>query len=265
MSTAQDNYREGDLTAAVSAALEEVKQNPSDAGRRGFLCELLCFAGDLERADRQLDALGHQEPEVMAGVGLFRQLIRAEQARQQFFTDGRLPEFLDQPSPVLRMHLEASVLLRDGKSAEAVELLGRAEEQRPHTAGTCDGRAFEDLRDLDDLTAPVFEVLTSNGKYYWIPIERVDTMEVHAPARPRDLLWPRVHMVVQGGPDGEVFLPALYPGSQADPDQRIRLGRVTEWRGGGGAPVRGAGQRTLLVGEEAQPLLEVRELAFRVG
>ncbi|MFX8489328.1 type VI secretion system accessory protein TagJ, partial [Acinetobacter baumannii] len=80
------------------------------------------------------------------------------------------------------------------------------------------------------------------------------------PTRPRDLLWPRVHMIVSGGPDGEVYIPALYAGSHADPDERVRLGRVTEWRGGEGAPVRGFGQRTLLFGEEARPLLEIRNV-----
>src|SRR5205814_5139249 len=63
-------------------------------------------------------------------------------------------------------------------------------------------------------------------------LERVESVEFHPPARPRDLLWRRVHMVVHGGPDGEVFLPVLYAGSAADPNDQIRLGRTTEWRGG---------------------------------
>jgi type VI secretion system protein ImpE len=262
MATAQDYYRAGDLGGAVTAALDAVKQHPTDSGLRGLLCELLCFTGDLERADRQLDALQHQSPEALAGISLFRQLIRAEQARQQFYSDGRLPEFLEQPSPALRLHLEASVLLREKKATEAAALLERAEAERTRVRGTCDGHAFDDLRDLDDLNASFFEVLTSNGKYYWVPMERVESLELHAPVRPRDLLWPRVHMVVDGGPDGEVYLPAIYHGSHADSDDRVRLGRATEWRGGDGSPVRGAGQRTLLVGEGDRPLLEIRQIEF---
>ena len=79
--------------------------------------------------------------------------------------------------------------------------------------GTCDDQPFDDLRDLDELTASFFEVLTSTGKYFWIPLERVDTVEFRAWERPRDLLWRRAHMVVRGGPDGEVYLPVLYAGS----------------------------------------------------
>ena len=43
-------------------------------------------------------------------VSMFRQLIRSEQARQQFFQDGRVPEFIDQPTPDLELHLKASML-----------------------------------------------------------------------------------------------------------------------------------------------------------
>jgi type VI secretion system protein ImpE len=257
---ARQHYEAGQLKEAITAQNGEVKQHPADTSRRGFLAELLCFAGELERADLQLDVLTNQDPQAVMGIGLFRQLIRAEQARQQFYTEGRVPELLDQPSPVLRLHLEASIRLREGQAAEAGRLLQQAEEQRPKLSGVCDGQPFTDLRDLDDLTASFFEVLTSTGKYYWIPMERVELIEFRAPARPRDLLWQRAHMVVRGGPDGEVYLPTLYAGTQAVADDRVRLGRATDWRSGQGEPVRGIGQRTFLVGEDSRSILELKEI-----
>jgi type VI secretion system protein ImpE len=69
-------------------------------------------------------------------------------------------------------------------------------------------------------------------------------------------------MAVRGGPDGEVFLPALYAGSHLEPDDRVRLGRMTDWRGGDGTPVRGVGQRIFLVGGEGCPILELREVVL---
>src|SRR5262249_5809527 len=157
----------------------------------------------------------------------FRQLLRAEQARQQFYTEGRLPEFLGEPTPVLKLHLQASIQIRDGQPQEANRLLQQAEEQRPRPAGGCNGQPFADVRDLDDLTAAFFEVYTSNGKYYWVPVEQVELVEFRKPARPRDLLWRRAHMIVRGGPDGEVFLPALYAGTSREADDKLRLGRAT--------------------------------------
>jgi type VI secretion system protein ImpE len=200
------------------------------------------------------------------GVALFRQLIRGEQARRQFFNDGRAPELLDAAPEHLQLHIEASILLRDGKKAEAAEVLARAEEARPQVKGKLDGRAFEDMRDLDDLTASFFEVITSNGKYYLIPMERVAAVEFRAPQRPRDLIWRPAQMSVVDGPDGEVFLPTIYvapPGSSVD--AAGLLGRSTDWVGGDGAPVRGIGQRTFLVGDESVPILQLGKLEFAVA
>jgi type VI secretion system protein ImpE len=258
---ARQHYDAGNLREAIAAATAEVKQAPADPDRRGFLCELLCFAGELERADVQLDAMGSQAPEAMVGISLFRQLVRGERWRQQVFAEGRVPEFLEPPGEALRMHLEALICLREGKAADAARLLGQAEEKRPKVSGRCNGRPFADLRDLDDVTACFFEVLTSTGKYYWVPVERVELMEFRPPARPRDLLWQRMHLIVRGGPDGEVYLPTLYAGTHAEAEDRLRLGRATDWRGGDGGPVRGVGQRTFLVGEESVPILEVQEIA----
>ena len=259
---AKEYYEAGQLREAIAAQNDEVKQHPNDVSRRGFLCELLCFAGDLERADLQLDAMGHQDPQSMIGIALFRQLVRAEQARQQFYTDGRVPEFLSEPAPALRLQLEASIRLREGQADEASRILSESEAQRPKLAGVCNGQPFDDLRDLDDRTASFFEVLTSNGKYYWVPMDSVQVMEFRAPTRPRDLLWRRVHMVVRGGPDGEVYLPTSYAGSHKDPDDRVRLGRVTDWRGGEGKPVQGIGQRTFLVGNDDRTILELTEISI---
>ncbi|HEY7311915.1 MAG TPA: type VI secretion system accessory protein TagJ [Gemmataceae bacterium] len=260
--TAQDYFRAGQLQEAIDACTAEVRQNPTDGSRRGLLCELLCFAGEYERADRQLDALGHQDPQIMTGISTIRQLLRAEQARQQFYSEGRLPEFLAPPSPWLRLHLEASIHLRERRPDEGAPLLADAETQRPRLSGICDGRPFDDFRDLDDLTACFFEVLTSNGKYYWIPAERVELVEFHPWQRPHDLLWRRAHMIVRDGPDGEVFLPALYAGASAESDDRLRLGRMTEWRGGDNEPVRGAGQRMFWIGGEERPILEIQTLTL---
>ena len=37
---------------------------------------------------------------------------------------------------------------------------------------------------------------------------------------------------------------------------------MTDWRGGEGEPVRGFGQRLLLLGDEARPILEIAEITF---
>jgi type VI secretion system protein ImpE len=257
---AKEHFKAGNLAEAVAAATDEVKRHPTDMSRRGFLAELLCFTGEFQRADMQLDAIGHQDPQLVLGLSMFRQLIRAEQARQQFYSDGRVPEFLDAPPRHVQCALEASISLREKRPQEAVALLEEAESFRPKAGGVCNGKPFDDFRDIDDLTSTFFEVLTSNGKYYWIPVERVEMIEFRAPERPRDLLWRRVHMIVRGGPDGEVFLPVLYPGAAAEEDEQMRLGRKTDWHDGENTPVRGVGQRMFLVGEQGLGIMELLQV-----
>jgi type VI secretion system protein ImpE len=255
----------GRLTDAIAAAAEEVRKQPADVPARIFLTELLCFAGDFERADKQLDLVSQQDPKQAYGVALVRQLLRAEQARQQLFTDGRLPEFMDKPSDRLQLLLQATIALRENKEDEAAELVVKAFDLAPPLEGTCDDRPFVGLRDVDDLTATVLEVLTKNGKYYWVPMEQVERIELEPHRRARDLLWREAKITVRGGPDeGEVYLPVLYPGSSKESDERLRLGQMTDWRGGEGRLLRGVGQRLLQVGEEERAIMEIKTLTIGV-
>jgi type VI secretion system protein ImpE len=260
--TSSEHFQAGRLQEAIDAALAEVKKDPSDVDRRGLLAELLCFAGDWERADKQIDTMGLQDPQAIVGLSLIRQLIRAEVCRKECFQDGRPPELLAEPTPGLKKALEALIALREGDAAQAAVLLAEAEQSRPTVAGACDAQKFSDFRDLDDLTSGVFEVLTSTGKYFWIPIERVQLIEFQPPKRPRDLLWRQAEMTVEDGPYGDVYLPAVYfPFGEQQEDQ-LRLGRGTDWTGGDGAPTRGRGQRMFLVGEEATSIMQMTSVEF---
>ncbi|MGH3185332.1 MAG: type VI secretion system accessory protein TagJ [Streptosporangiaceae bacterium] len=121
--------------------------------------------------------------------------------------------------------------------------------------------AFDDLRDVDDMLAGSFEVLTTTGKYYWIPTERVASMEFHPPKRPRDLLWRRASVSVNEGPDGEVYIPAIYAGDDTMTEPQ-RLGRETDWRQEPGGPVRGVGQRVFLCGEDDMAIMDLGKIRF---
>lgn len=260
--TATEFYKAGKLTDAVAAGFEEVKKSPTDTAKRGFLAELLCFIGDFDRADKQLEIILQQQPELAVGLGILRHVVRGEIVRQQCIKEGRLPEFLGEPTPALKLHLEAAICLREGKLAEATELLEKVEDQRPKCKGLCNGKPFDDFRDLDDSTAAFLEVLTNNGKYYWIPFENVESLDFSPPERSRDLIWRRAAITVTDGPDGEVFIPAIYPATLTSTDDALRLGRATDWQGTEQGPILGVGQRMYLVGSEDQSIMEIKTLSF---
>ncbi len=260
--TSNELFQAGRLQEAIEAAIADVKKHPADTGMRGFFCELLCFAGELERADKQLDLLSTQLPESAMQVALFRQRVRADQARQDFFASGRLPEFIGEPTEAQSLALKASIEIREGNGTAASEILGQAEEVRAKVCGECDDKPFDDFRDLDDLSSTCVEVLTSTGKYYWIAPERIESIEFHPIESPRDLLWRPASMSVAGGPDGVVYLPVIYGAAGKPDDESLQLGRATDWQEEGDSPVLGIGQRTFLLGEEDRPMLSINSITF---
>lgn len=255
-------FQSGALTQAIAAALEEVKARPADLNLRSFLAELLAFSGDFEKADKQLDTLSTMHVDVALGVALFRQLLRAERWRAQCFLEGRVPEFVDQPSEELQLRLKATVLLREGAHADAVAALNQAESLRQVRAGTANGTPFDDLRDLDDVLGSVVEVLTSNGTYYWLPLEKIEYIELHPVKHARDQLWRAAHIDMSGTIKGEIYIPVLYPQSGTNADERVRVGRTTDWSSPCEGIVRGQGQKMWLVGEEAIPILQLSKIEY---
>jgi len=59
-----------------------------------------------------------------------------------------------------------------------------------------------------------------------------------------------------------VFLPVLYVNSYQHQDDRVKLGRMTDWQADIGGLSLASGQKLLLAGERDWPLLEIRQLAF---
>jgi type VI secretion system protein ImpE len=84
-------YREGKLREAIKALGEELRSNPTDAKRRTFLFELLVFAGEFDRAEKQLDILAGANADAAAGTLLYRSALHAERTRQAMFANGETP------------------------------------------------------------------------------------------------------------------------------------------------------------------------------
>ncbi|HEX5178505.1 MAG TPA: type VI secretion system accessory protein TagJ [Gemmatimonadaceae bacterium] len=227
---ARELFQAGQLDAAIDALGVEVRDNPTDTQRRTFLFELLCFAGQYGRAEKHLDVLAQAGPQAGMGALLYRSALHACLTRDRMFKENAVP-------PV---------------AAAAAEV-----------SGTINGTPFSSLVDGDPRIGPRLEVFAA-GQYTLLPLAHIASLRMSPPTRLRDLMWPPA--VLKTGPLfrgldlGEVILPALTPLSAEDPNDHVRLGRVTEWRelpDGTAIPV---GQKMLLVDGEEYPILEVREL-----
>ena len=263
MLQAKELFDAGRLSEAIAQLTQEVRAHPTDTHRRIFLVELLCFAGDFQRAARQLDAVGHQDASLVVGVQVFRNVLAAEEARRQLFSEGRHPRFLFEPPPYAALHLEAINRLRAGQPAEARVLLEESERARLPVRGQLDGKPSGDFRDADDLLAPFLEVIVG-AHYVWLPFAQMQHLSIPPPRQLRDLLWTSATITSHHGPVEAVLLPVLYPGSSTHTDERVRLGRMTDWQSLGAGLVRGVGQRLFLAGSEDKAMLEVRDIAFEV-
>jgi type VI secretion system protein ImpE len=225
--TAAQLYREGKLGAAIQALGAELRDNPTDQKRRTFLFELLCFAGEYDRAEKHLDILAGAGPDAATGGLLYRAALAAERTRHDLFSKKEYPSTAVEP-----------------------------------VRGTLNGKPFESLEDADPRIGPRLEVFAA-GQYMWLPLAHIASVEIQPPKRLRDLLW--APALVRTGEKfralelGEVLTPALAPFTFRHSDDAVRLGRLTVWEEADGEVVP-LGQKTLLVDGEEFPILELRHL-----
>ena len=230
---------------------------------RTFLFQLHCYAGDLVRAEKQLDVIRTKSTEIefVNGLRIYQGLVNAEKARTQLFERGDRPRFVVALPESVVWHLDALDRLREGRPDEAQALLERAAAAHESVHGTAGEVSFDDFRDGDDILAPVLEVFSTTG-YYWVPWVHIQFLEVPRPKTLLDLLWTPANLATFDGQLGEIFLPSLYPGTASAPDGPLRLGRQTDWVDVGSGIVRGVGRKSFLVGDEGLTLQELGEVRF---
>lgn len=261
MSEAKAKLDLGNLSAAVEAALNAVKSKPTDITARIFLFELSCFSGDWERAEKQLDVIGHQDVNAMIGSHIYKQNFKAERDRLSVFNEGMIPECLMPPPKYVEDLIVAGNHIRDGKISEARELLDKIEEERPVFACKINGEESSDFRDCNDLTMCVFEAVVKDS-YTWLPFEQVKNV-VFDPAKTlRDKFWMHAEVEMTNGTKGEMFLPSLYVESFKNENDQIRLGKVTDWREAGEDIFVGEGVRLFQYEGGYKPILEIETIEF---
>src|SRR5688572_17503972 len=122
---AHDYFKQGSLAEAVDAQIKTVKAQPADQAQRIFLFELLTFAGDLDRAQKQIDAVHYDDPKIEAATQGYRKLLEGERRRRQLFDQLTPPQFF-QPAPEhVQLRLAALQELKSGRPAEAAARLQR--------------------------------------------------------------------------------------------------------------------------------------------
>jgi type VI secretion system protein ImpE len=224
-------FQAGRLQESIEALGDEVRNNPLDLRRRTFLFELLCFAGEYDRAEKHLSILADSSQAAGMGALLYRSALHAERIRQQMFADRTCPM-----APKVSRHPWS----RTGEFGEA-------------------------FSDADPRIGGALELFVAGG-YTWIDLEQIAKIEIPKPKRLRDLLW--TPAIVTTTPEykamelGEVLIPVISPLSWQQDDDQTRLGRSTIWvedETYGDIPL---GQKLFVLDGQEIPILELGTIEF---
>lgn len=256
---AEQSLLQGDPEQALARLQEQVRKDPSNPKLRVFLFQLLAVLGHWGRSLTQLKLAGELDAANLLMAQTYREAVLCEVLRGEVFAGKRSPLIFGDPQPWLALLVEALRLDAENQVAEAAHLRGQAFEQAPAEAGTINGQDFAWIADADSRLGPVLEGIV-NGRYYWIPFNRIRSIEIDQPADLRDLVWmPALFTWVNGG-QASGLIPTRYPGSETSTDPQIRLSRRTEWLELASDAYRGLGQRILATNNEDYGLMDVRKI-----
>ncbi len=253
------SLKEGNLARAKAELQDQVRRAPADPKPRGALFELLCVLGEWERAVNQLEVLGGMDATLLPFVQVYGSAVSSEPFRAEVFAGRRAPLILGEPDPWIAGLTEAARMTAEGHHAEARALRERSLEDATAVPGSVDGRPFQWIGDADTRLGPVLEAIV-NGKYYWLPFQRVRRLRLEKPESLVDLVWARAQVVFANAGEAPALVPVRYAGSESSTDDRIRLARATEWRDLGHETFAGIGQRLLATDDADHALLDVREI-----
>jgi type VI secretion system protein ImpE len=300
----KDLIRAGRLPEAREQLTAEVKSSPSDVSKRVLLLQVLSFYGEWDKAERHLDVIVSHDSSSETGVQVYKNLINAEKERKDVLARKRIPGFLTGTPAYLDLYFAAWEKLNEKKIDEASALYKQVDAQRPTISGTMNfhgqargnsssehgeregeagypraggalpeegatrapvvaGKSFRGFKDTDTFLSAFLEAIV-HDRYIWFPFESLRELSVSPPKTLFDLLWSQARVVTWEGLTVNCYLPVLYPDSSLHKDDRVKLGRMTDWLSLGGPFSRGMGQHVYGTDEEEMAILELRDVVFHL-
>jgi len=260
---AKQLIKEGRLAEARGLLIEAVKSSPADINSRTLLFQVQAYLGEWEKARRQLDAVGTQDAKQESGIQAYLNLVQAEIERIEVFEDRRNPSFLPESPGYAQQHASAWQKLLNQEFEEASSIFGDLETRCAEISGTVNGKNFAGFKETDTCLTCFLEAFV-HERYVWMPLESLRELSLPAPQTLLDLLWAPARVTTRQGLTLNCFLPVLYPASFRHDDDRIKLGRMTDWSDLGAGFCRGVGQHVFQAGKEDIGILEIREAVFNV-
>jgi type VI secretion system protein ImpE len=264
MESAEDYLRGENLDGALKALQTQVRNDPSNVKHRVFLFQLLSVLGQWDRALTQLNVSGELDAVALPMVQTYREALQCEALRQDVFLGKRAPLIFGEPEQWIALLINALKPTAEGQYGKSQELRAEAFEDAPAVSGTIDGTPFEWIADADTRMGPCLEVIT-NGKYYWVPFNRIQSIVIEAPVDLRDVVWTPAYFTWMNGGQSVGLIPTRYPGSENNEDDKIRLSKKTEWMECESDVFLGLGQRMFATDAGEYSIMDVRDITFNTG
>lgn len=224
--TVREHLERGQLHSAIAATEAAIRNNPLDYRQRTTLFTLLCYIGELNRAEQQLSVLSQESADAERGTGVYRGLLKASQTREQVMRGEAPPQCLLAEPSYLAAQSQAVLHIARSELDAALDALKTVAELRPPCSMRV-GDQVGQLWDADVRVGPFVELFV-HDQYYWLPFEQLRGLRIPPPVHLRDLLWAPVVVELDAGPL-QAFMPILYPESHRSADQLVQLGRKTAW------------------------------------
>jgi type VI secretion system protein ImpE len=251
----------GDLEKALGELTEQIRSDPSKVELRIFIFQLFGVLGRWDRAMTQLNVAAEMDSDAALMAQVYRNALNCEVLRADVFKGRRSPLIFGEPLAWMAWLIQVPGLICAGELKAAADMRDRAFDASPIVSGQIDGQAFEWIADADVRLGPTLEAIV-NGKYYWIPFEHIQRIQIEEPVNLRDVIWVPATFTWTNQGQAMGMIPSRYPGSENEQDSAFQMGRKTDWLDLGHDFFTGIGQRMLATDQGEYPLLEIREVTL---
>ncbi len=254
-------WQDGDLAGALDDVSAQVRRAPGNAALRAALFQILAALGQWDRARTQLDVAVGLDAELAPFARLYQRVLDGEAERAAIFAGRQEPRIWGPAEDWADDLVAANRLQAAGQYDAAETHRARAFAAAPACSGTLNGIRFDWLADADARLGPVLEAFI-DGRYHWLPIERVARIAIEPPRQLHDQIWLPAMIDWAAGGEQAILVPTRYAGSETHDDALIRLGRKTAWRAATEELFEGAGQRVLATDADEYAVMDIRAIVF---
>ncbi|MGY8749467.1 MAG: type VI secretion system accessory protein TagJ [Pirellulales bacterium] len=273
MSKSRQALQNKDLSKCLIELKSEIRSAPADSEKRVFFFQLLCVLGEWDKARTQLDVCRDLDSSHMSMVQTYEQVLQCEKFRAAVFNGTQTATILGQPPAWVALIQQAVKLAGAGDwlafaatQSDAFEQASTASGQLFLSAKNKDGEpaegiAFDWIADADPRFGPMIECIF-NGRYFWVPFENIESIEIEKPVDLRDLVWTPARFLWRNKGEAFGFIPTRYPQAETSADDQVKMAGKTEWTESTEGTFVGAGMRMLATESDEFALTEIRRIVL---